>query len=525
MNFGESVLFAAIMTLMDEMKSEKKKETSTDTVAPYYTNDIPSEILYDTLSVKNQLCALAQDLFDKADEACQTATDISAKEVVLSFINGVIFEVVDAINVRDENKKKVYEFALQYCTIDSDFRWELLNTDDRQIADVLLSLADVGMAMVITASIKAETHDAMTGFIKLLAEFMLHLEDAIMKNFGSLSLSKRPPIIVLEKALSSLKKEMEQMEAEDPSLKEHPAQSEESKNLERLFDNARSELDSENMGSAAAYYREILKIDPNNWEAMFYSVFCSAHRTSYTANAYDIPNLTSAIVQCVPNAMRQARNKLFSQMDILIEIGGVATHVCKLASNYFVASMNTFKASFGGAAANTSKVLQVSSIINMLFVVGDSIAENFGDDDVIAENVACACWKTGFTCYENCNMPVPPKMYDHYLKILKYEPSFKCSKPLTDNTSGGCYIATAVYGSYDCPQVWTLRRYRDYSLAKNWFGRAFIRFYYATSPTLVKWFGRMNWFNVGCRKILDKLVNKLMADGYENTPYVDGKEN
>ena len=26
----------------------------------------------------------------------------------------------------------------------------------------------------------------------------------------------------------------------------------------------------------------------------------------------------------------------------------------------------------------------------------------------------------------------------------------------------GCYIATCVYGSYDCPQVLTLRRFRDY---------------------------------------------------------------
>ncbi|NLX93020.1 MAG: hypothetical protein GXZ02_03995, partial [Clostridiales bacterium] len=40
--------------------------------------------------------------------------------------------------------------------------------------------------------------------------------------------------------------------------------------------------------------------------------------------------------------------------------------------------------------------------------------------------------------------------------------------------TGGCYVATAVYGSYDCPQVWTLRRYRDYTLAETWYGRAFI---------------------------------------------------
>ena len=54
----------------------------------------------------------------------------------------------------------------------------------------------------------------------------------------------------------------------------------------------------------------------------------------------------------------------------------------------------------------------------------------------------------------------------------------------------GCYIATAVYGSYDCPQVWTLRRFRDHTLAASWYGRTFLHAYYAVSPTLVKWFGR-----------------------------------
>ena len=58
----------------------------------------------------------------------------------------------------------------------------------------------------------------------------------------------------------------------------------------------------------------------------------------------------------------------------------------------------------------------------------------------------------------------------------------------------GCYVATAVYGSYDCPQVWTLRRFRDNTLAESWYGRAFNRTYYAVSPTLVRWFGETKWF-------------------------------
>lgn len=34
-------------------------------------------------------------------------------------------------------------------------------------------------------------------------------------------------------------------------------------------------------------------------------------------------------------------------------------------------------------------------------------------------------------------------------------------------TRKGCYVATCVYGSYDCPEVWTLRRFRDYSSLNN----------------------------------------------------------
>lgn len=85
----------------------------------------------------------------------------------------------------------------------------------------------------------------------------------------------------------------------------------------------------------------------------------------------------------------------------------------------------------------------------------------------------------------------------------------------------GCYIATSVYGSYDCPQVWTLRRYRDGVLAHNLWGRAFIRVYYAVSPTLVKWFGQEKWFSSLWRGALDMLICKLKSKGYEDTPYTD----
>lgn len=91
------------------------------------------------------------------------------------------------------------------------------------------------------------------------------------------------------------------------------------------------------------------------------------------------------------------------------------------------------------------------------------------------------------------------------------------------SNNGGCYVATAVYGSYDCPEVWTLRRFRDGCLAKHTFGRAFIRTYYAISPTLVKWFGETRWFKRIWRGVLDHMVVTLNRKGVANTSYQDQK--
>lgn len=91
----------------------------------------------------------------------------------------------------------------------------------------------------------------------------------------------------------------------------------------------------------------------------------------------------------------------------------------------------------------------------------------------------------------------------------------------TIKKKNGCYVATCVYGSYDCPEVWVLRRYRDNTLGNNFLGRVFIKVYYALSPTLVKLFGKQNWFVYGCKTILDRIVYKLQSNGISNTPYND----
>lgn len=95
------------------------------------------------------------------------------------------------------------------------------------------------------------------------------------------------------------------------------------------------------------------------------------------------------------------------------------------------------------------------------------------------------------------------------------------TKISNNNSNAGCYIATAVYGSYDCPEVWCLRRYRDFKLSSTFLGRLFIKIYYTLSPTMVKWFGDKKWFKNFWKKKLDKKVSKLRELGYEDTKYED----
>lgn len=114
--------------------------------------------------------------------------------------------------------------------------------------------------------------------------------------------------------------------------------------------------------------------------------------------------------------------------------------------------------------------------------------------------------------------------YTHYdqkgKKIGSSDPQAFGGYRNSDST-GGCYIATCVYGSYDCPEVRTLRRFRDGVLKKSLPGRLFIRVYYALSPTLVRWFGETKWFRSFWQKKLDRLVRLLREKGIEDTPYED----
>jgi len=93
-----------------------------------------------------------------------------------------------------------------------------------------------------------------------------------------------------------------------------------------------------------------------------------------------------------------------------------------------------------------------------------------------------------------------PSTDDSSSKNRVQGPSVKVSK---------CYIATAVYGSYDAPEVLVLRRFRDEVLSKSLPGRAFIRTYYAVSPPAARRLENAGRMNRLIRSLLDKIVQRI----------------
>lgn len=79
-----------------------------------------------------------------------------------------------------------------------------------------------------------------------------------------------------------------------------------------------------------------------------------------------------------------------------------------------------------------------------------------------------------------------------------------------EQKKGGCFIATAVYGTESCEEVAVLRQLRDNVLERYILGRMFIVTYYRTSPFLARHISRSERLKRWTKNILlDPLVNTV----------------
>ena len=244
--------------------------------------------------------------------------------------------------------------------------------------------------------------------------------------------------------------------------------------VEKYLTNARRAYAKEDWEEVEKYYNMVEQNAPNNMEAVFFSAYGKA-MLSLTDSDY------------------HKRGQKFKVLDNSISV----------INDYFELT-NEDKETVLRKIADA--ILKMYSV-NYVFISGNgsSVGGNTWQKDML--NATKRAFLTELK-------QIADKHDDSYIQELISDIS-------SHESNDGCYVATCVYGSYDCPQVWTLRRYRDYTLAKTWYGRAFIRTYYAISPTLVKWFGHTDWFKNTWKPYLDRMVKKLNSIGFEDTPYND----
>ena len=76
---------------------------------------------------------------------------------------------------------------------------------------------------------------------------------------------------------------------------------------------------------------------------------------------------------------------------------------------------------------------------------------------------------------------------DGTIRSVQAQPIHTVSLSELAGEEGGCFIATAAFGSYQEPHVKILRRFRDQVLLQSSAGEAFVQWYYRASPPLANW--------------------------------------
>lgn len=288
-----------------------------------------------------------------------------------------------------------------------------------------------------------------------------------------------------------------------------------SSELDNLYEIARRAKDTNNSENALKYYDQILVKDANSWEAQFYVVYFRAMVCKIAeigTSASNIRDSIGSILGLVKDYVDEDK-----QEEVVLEIyekcSSISTALFSGANNWYNCIDYKVRKEFAQEYVN-----HIYPIPAIMFNLGDGLIEKFGGEFT---GIATRSWIEGIDKQKSIHFHLSDKkgsaaIIENYAeKVQKYQPDFQPPKVKT----GACYVATSVYGSYDCPEVWTLRRFRDNTLEPSIFGRAFIKTYYMTSPTLVKYFGDKKIFKVVFKPILDKFVKKLNDNGVESTFY------
>jgi hypothetical protein len=91
---------------------------------------------------------------------------------------------------------------------------------------------------------------------------------------------------------------------------------------------------------------------------------------------------------------------------------------------------------------------------------------------------------------------------------------FTTDTPSTPPPSGGCFIATAAYGTPTAEQIDVLREFRDIVLLESTAGSQFVALYYQLSPPVADFISESSFLRILVRELLiDPIVWVVEATG------------
>lgn len=300
--------------------------------------------------------------------------------------------------------------------------------------------------------------------------------------------------------------------------------------VKKFLQNARRAKANQDWEETEKYYNIVESNQPENWEAVFYSAYAKVMK--YQSILHIIPVITVLInsmdqiifhVEKLPNDEEAGFLIQLSEElhDMSTKVS--ADTVTSAHSNQVMLS-HMLKVRRELAKVHYAFANELDTKIERYEASQNLIVENYKYGNLLTvqpfyPNDQYLKVRGDFAAYIAAKLENSQLCNKYVEKIIELDSSYKA--PAEPSAPSYCYVATAVYGSYDCPQVWILRRYRDYTLSQTSYGRAFIYAYYAISPTVVKWFGQTEWFRKMWKDKLDRMVANLKAKGVEDTPYID----
>ena len=322
---------------------------------------------------------------------------------------------------------------------------------------------------------------------------------------------------------------------------------ENSNEIENYIGIAKTALESQNGQEAYDYANKVLAIDSNNVEAWFIKMKSVEHiakvgnpkAEEVVSCAKQVIKLTNSDSEFVFGTYKYLLTRAENMISLATQLVSDTVMVKNLTDS--VKRVNPRNVTAQVIASDATTLTMVENLVNGALMIKKVVPDNeISNNADLTEGVLRVCrlyvfyhtmYVNRITIYsaymQDAKLEEKKKMRVEFMSGLS-DTSKQTVEEITDSgkekaeaNNQGCYIATCVYGSYDCPQVWMLRRFRDYSLSTNVFGRAFIKVYYAISPILVRVFGKSKVVKKIWKFFTDKLVNRLHKNGVEDTPYND----